>query len=63
MYVLVIRKYKIDRMKNNQEKVATPFSPIITLWELSVAMKTMVRPAACGNIAIFMINVILLISI
>ena len=36
MYVIITCKYKKDRMINSWEKVATPFSPIITLWELSV---------------------------
>ena len=37
MYVLVTCRFQKDRIKNNREKVETPFSPIITLWELSVA--------------------------
>ena len=35
MYVIITFKYEKDPMKNNREKVATPFFQIITL---SVAM-------------------------
>ena len=48
MHVLVTCKYKKDRIKNNQEKMATPFSPIITLSELSVAMETRVLNQSAG---------------
>ena len=37
MYVIITCKYGKDPIKNNQEKVATPFFQIITL---SVAMET-----------------------
>ena len=37
MYVIITCKYEKDPMKNNREKVATPFFQIITL---SVAMET-----------------------
>ena len=40
MYVIITCKYKKDPIKNSWENVMTPFSPIITLWELSVAMET-----------------------
>ena len=42
MYVIVTCKYKKNPIKNSRENVMTPFSPIITLWELSVAMETRV---------------------
>ena len=42
MHVIITCKFEKDRMKNSREKVATPFSPIITLWDLSVAMETRV---------------------
>ena len=42
MHVIVTCKYEKDRIKNSREKVATLFSPIITLRELSVAMETRV---------------------
>ena len=42
MHVLITCKYKKDRIKNKQEKVATSFSTIIGQWELSVAMETRV---------------------
>ena len=42
MHVLVTCKYKKDWMKNERVKVVSLFSPIITLWELSVAMETRV---------------------
>ena len=37
MYVIITCKYELDPIKNNQEKVATPFFQNITL---SVAMET-----------------------
>ena len=48
MHVIFTCKYETDLMKNSQEKVATPFSPIITLWELSEAMATRV-PIRSGS--------------
>ena len=39
---LLLASIKKDRVKNNREKVTTPFSPIITLWKSSVAMETRV---------------------
>ena len=42
MHVIVTCKYKKDPIKNSQENVMTPFCPIITLWELSIAMETRV---------------------
>ena len=42
MHVLITRKYKKDRIKNNREKMETSFSPIISQWGLSVAMETTV---------------------
>ena len=42
MHVIVTCKYKKEPIKNIQENVMTPFFPIITLWELSVAMETRV---------------------
>ena len=42
MLFIVTCKYEKNRMKNSRDKVATPFSPIITLWELSFAMGTRV---------------------
>ena len=40
MNVLVTCKYEEDPIKNEAAKVLKTFSPIITLWELSVAMDT-----------------------
>ena len=40
--VLVTCKYEEDPIKNEGARVVTIFSPIITLWELSVAMDTRV---------------------
>ena len=40
MHIILTCKYEKYRMKNRREKVATPFFPFITLWELSVAMET-----------------------
>ena len=37
MYVIITCKYETDPIKNNREKVATPFFQIITL---SIAMET-----------------------
>ena len=42
MDVLVTCKYEEDPIKNEGARVVTTFSPIITLWELSVAMDTRV---------------------
>ena len=42
MNVLVICKYKKDRIKHNREKVASSFFPITSQWGLSVAMETRV---------------------
>ena len=45
MHVIFTCKYNLyekDRMKNSLENVATRFSPIITIWELFVAMETRV---------------------
>ena len=42
MDVLVTCKYEEDPIKNEGARVVTIFSPIITLWELSVAMDTRV---------------------
>ena len=39
---LVTCKYEEDPIKNEGDRVVTTFSPIITLWELSVAMDTRV---------------------
>ena len=41
MHVIITCNFEKDQMKNSQEKLATPFPPIITLWELS-AMETRV---------------------
>ena len=41
MHVMVTCKYEKDPFKSIQENVMTSF-PIITLWELSVAMETRV---------------------
>ena len=40
MVVLVTCKNKEERIKNEGARVITKFSPIITLWELSVAIET-----------------------
>ena len=40
MVVLVTCKYEEDPIKKEGARVLTRFSPIITLWELSVAMET-----------------------
>ena len=40
MDVLVTCKYEEDTIKNEGASVLTTFFPIITLWELSVAMDT-----------------------
>ena len=42
MDVLVTCKYEEDPIKNEGARVDTTFSPIITLWELFVAMETRV---------------------
>ena len=42
MDVLVTCKYEEDPIKNEGARVVTTFFPIITLWELSVAMDTRV---------------------
>ena len=42
MDVLVTCKYEEDPIKNEGASVDTTFSPIITLWELFVAMETRV---------------------
>ena len=42
MDVLVTCKYEEDPIKNEGARVDTTFSPIINLWELSVAMDTRV---------------------
>ena len=42
MNVLVTCKYEEDPIKNESARVDTTFSPIITLWELFVAMETRV---------------------
>ena len=42
MHIILTCKYEKYGMKNRSEKVATPFFPFITLWELSVAMITRV---------------------
>ena len=42
MDVLVTRKYDEETVKNEGARVVTSFFPIITLWELSVAMETRV---------------------
>ena len=48
MDVLVTCKYEEDQIKNEGARVFTTFSPIITLWELSVAMDTRV-PIRSGS--------------
>ena len=42
MHVIFTCKYEKDPIKNIRENVMTPCFPIITLWELSVAMETRV---------------------
>ena len=42
MDVLVTCKYEEDPIINESARVVTTFFPIITLWELSVAMETRV---------------------
>ena len=42
MNVLVTCKYEEEPIKNEGARVVTTFFPIITLWELSVAMDTRV---------------------
>ena len=42
MVVLVTCKYEEDPIKNEDARVLTRFSSIITLWELSVSMETRV---------------------
>ena len=42
MDVLVAYKYEEDPIKNEGARAFTTFSPIITLWELFVAMQTRV---------------------
>ena len=39
---LVTCKYEEDTIKNDGARVLTTFPPILTLWELSVAMDTRV---------------------
>ena len=48
MHVLVTCKYKKDRIKNNREKVDIVF-PIISQWEISVAMETTVLIQSAPN--------------
>ena len=64
MHVIVTSKYENDRMKNSREKVATPFFPIITLWELSVAMETrdLIRTGPKPNSAFAPSPIMLLIN-
>ena len=42
MHILITCVYKKDRIKNNQEKMETSFSPIKSQWGISVAMETRV---------------------
>ena len=42
MHVIITCKYEKDRMKNSREKSGNTVFPIITLWELTVAMETRV---------------------
>ena len=51
MVVLVICKNEEDPIKNEVARVATTFFPIITQWELSVAMETrvLIRPGPKPN--------------
>ena len=51
MVVLVIPKNEGDPIKNEVARVATTFFPIITQWELSVAMETrvLIRPGPKPN--------------
>ena len=42
MDVLVTCKNKEDPIKNESARLVTIFSPIVTLWDLSVAMETRV---------------------
>ena len=42
MVVLVIPKNEEDQIKNEAARVARTFSPLLTQWELSVAMETRV---------------------
>ena len=42
MHVIVTCKYEKDPIKSIRDNVMTSFFPIITLWELSVAMETRV---------------------
>ena len=54
MHVLATCKYKKYRMKNNREQMRTSFFPIISQWEISVAMETNVliqsAPKTLGNL-------------
>ena len=55
MHVIVTSKYEKDQMKNSREKVETPFFPIITLWDLSVAIeiRVLVQSGLKPNAAFF----------
>ena len=47
MVVLLTYKNEEDPIKTERARVLTRCSPILTLWELSVAMETRV-PIRCG---------------
>ena len=51
MVALAILKNEEDPIKNEVARVATAFSPIITQWELSLAMETrvLIRPSPKPN--------------
>ena len=42
IHVIITCKYEKDKMKNSREKSGNTVFPIVTLWELSVAMETRV---------------------
>ena len=50
MVVLVTCKYEEDPIKNEGARVVTTFPPIITLWELSVAMTPEFRSDLAQNL-------------
>ena len=50
MVALVFYKYKEEPIKNEEARLVTGFFPIITLWELSVAMETRILIQSSPNL-------------
>ena len=49
MYVTITCKYDTDLIKNSWEKVATPFIPIISLWDFSNAQGQLTLQSVVGS--------------